>query len=102
MKQDVQTDPSCLGFVGVNADLSTATKPAACVENRRWELHDVMYATVNVQGTCNNLCSSGAGDGSTAPEVASRSPSTRHETRPTSPGCTRRSRKRRRTAPPRS
>jgi hypothetical protein len=72
LAQDVQSDPKCLGFVGVNADLSTATKPAACVENRRWELHDVMYVTVNVQGTCNNLCSSGAGDGSTAPEVASR------------------------------
>jgi hypothetical protein len=72
LRQEVQTDPTCLGFVGVNADLSTATKPVACVENRRWEFKDVMYVTVNVQGTCNNLCSSGAGDGSTAPEVASR------------------------------
>jgi hypothetical protein len=72
LEQDVQTTPTCLGFAGVNADLSTATKPVACVENRRWEFHGVMYVTVNVQGTCNNLCSSGAGDGSTAPEVASR------------------------------
>jgi hypothetical protein len=33
-----------------------------CVENRRWTFHGVTYATLNVQGTCNNLCSSGAGD----------------------------------------
>ena len=33
-----------------------------CVENRRWTVHKVTFATLNVQGTCNNLCSSGAGD----------------------------------------
>jgi hypothetical protein len=27
-----------------------------CVENRRWEFHKVMYATFDVQGSCNNLC----------------------------------------------
>ncbi len=28
----------------------------SCVENRRWTLGDVTYATLNVQGSCNNLC----------------------------------------------
>jgi hypothetical protein len=46
--------------------------PTACVENRRWEFKGVMYVTVNVQGTCNNLCASGTGDGSSAGEVADR------------------------------
>ena len=32
-----------------------------CVENRRWTFHNVTFATLNVQGTCNNLCSSGSG-----------------------------------------
>jgi hypothetical protein len=27
-----------------------------CVENRRWTLGGVTYATLNVQGSCNNLC----------------------------------------------
>jgi hypothetical protein len=35
-------------------DVSGAT--GACVENRRWEYKNVMYVTVNVQGSCNNLC----------------------------------------------
>ena len=46
MKQEVQTAPACLGFTG----------PTACVENRRWALKGVTYATLNVQGSCNNLC----------------------------------------------
>jgi hypothetical protein len=46
MKQEVQTTPSCLGVNG----------PTACVENRRWDVDDVVYATINVQGSCNNLC----------------------------------------------
>src|SRR5262245_60890238 len=46
MKQEVQSTPLCLGFSG----------PTACVENRRWDLKDVTYVTVNVQGSCNNLC----------------------------------------------
>jgi hypothetical protein len=33
------------------------------VENRRWTVGDVTYATLNVQGSCNNLCD-------TAPDVA--------------------------------
>ena len=46
LKQEVQTTPSCLGVNG----------PTACVENRRWTVKDVTYATLNVQGSCNNLC----------------------------------------------
>lgn len=48
IKQDVQTGaPFCLGFGG---------RPVDCVENRRWFVGDVMYVTLNVQGSCNNLC----------------------------------------------
>jgi hypothetical protein len=46
LRQEVQSEPTCLGVNG----------PAACVENRRWTVKDVTYATVNVQGSCNNLC----------------------------------------------
>jgi hypothetical protein len=46
LRQTVQTTPSCLGVSG----------PTACVENRRWSVEKVTYATVNVQGSCNNLC----------------------------------------------
>jgi hypothetical protein len=44
--QDVQSEPSCLSVSG----------PAPCVENRRWSVKGVTYATVNIQGSCNNLC----------------------------------------------
>lgn len=44
--QAVQATPDCLGLAG----------PTPCVENRRWTLKGVTYATVNVQGSCNNLC----------------------------------------------
>ena len=54
MKQEVQTESNpaykCLG--GTNA-VSHLTD---CVENRRWSDKGVVYATVNVQGSCNNLC----------------------------------------------
>ena len=53
LKQDVQSGPSeakCLG--GTNA----ISHPTDCVENRRWNVKDVTYATINVQGSCNNLC----------------------------------------------
>lgn len=53
MHQEVQTSPLCLGVNG----------PVPCVENRRWTLGDVMYVTLNVQGSCNNLCD-------TAPDAA--------------------------------
>jgi hypothetical protein len=46
LRQDVQSSPSCLGVSG----------PTACVENRRWAFKGVTYATLNVQGSCNNLC----------------------------------------------
>jgi hypothetical protein len=71
LAQDVQTDLTCLGYVsgGLPTDnpSATVTTPAACVENRRWEYQGVMYVTVNVQGTCNNLCPSGAGDANDGP-----------------------------------
>jgi len=46
LRQDVQSTPSCLAVSG----------PAPCVENRRWTLGGVTYATLNIQGSCNNLC----------------------------------------------
>jgi hypothetical protein len=46
IRQDVQATPLCLGTTG----------PTACVENRRWTLGGVTYATINIQGSCNNLC----------------------------------------------
>jgi hypothetical protein len=46
IRQQVQTTPDCLGAVG----------PTACVENRRWTVKGVTYATLNIQGSCNNLC----------------------------------------------
>ena len=46
LRQEVQKEPLCLGVDG----------PTACVENRRWTVGRVTYATVNVQGSCNNLC----------------------------------------------
>jgi hypothetical protein len=45
-QQEVQREVLCLGLTG--------TVP--CVENRRWDLGGVTYATMNVQGSCNNLC----------------------------------------------
>ena len=47
LRQEVQSEPLCLGFGG-------AAVP--CVENRRWSVGRVTYATLNVQGSCNNLC----------------------------------------------
>lgn len=50
LKQDVQTGaPYCLG--GPNG-----TDAVPCVENRRWMVGKVVYVTLNVQGSCNNLC----------------------------------------------
>jgi len=46
LRQQVQNEPLCLGVNG----------PTACVENRRWTVGGVTYATLNVQGSCNNLC----------------------------------------------
>jgi hypothetical protein len=46
LRQRVQTKPLCLGVNGM----------VPCVENRRWTLGRVTYATLNVQGSCNNRC----------------------------------------------
>jgi hypothetical protein len=46
LKQEVQSTPNCLGVNG----------PTPCVENRRWTFKDVTYATLNIRGSCNNLC----------------------------------------------
>jgi hypothetical protein len=46
MRQQVQTAALCLGVNGL----------VPCVENRRWSIRGVTYATLNVQGSCNNLC----------------------------------------------
>jgi hypothetical protein len=45
-QQEVQATPLCKGFTGNEA----------CVENRRWTYGRVTYATLNVQGSCDNLC----------------------------------------------
>jgi hypothetical protein len=47
MRQDVQTAALCLGVTGT---------PVPCVENRRWTVGGVTYVTLNVAGSCNNLC----------------------------------------------
>ncbi|MBU1358844.1 MAG: hypothetical protein KJ901_08855 [Gammaproteobacteria bacterium] len=46
LKMEVQSTPKCLGVNG----------PTPCVENRRWSQGGVVYVTLNVQGSCNNLC----------------------------------------------
>jgi hypothetical protein len=53
LRQQVQSTPLCLGVSG----------PTPCVENRRWTYNGVTYATLNIQGSCNNLCD-------TAPDAA--------------------------------
>ncbi|MGE3513358.1 MAG: hypothetical protein AB7N65_31245 [Vicinamibacterales bacterium] len=46
MRQKVQTAPLCLGLSGM----------VPCVENRMWQVNGVVYVTLNIQGSCNNLC----------------------------------------------
>ena len=46
LAQEVQTAPLCLGVNGA----------VSCVENRRWTVGRVTYVTLNIQGSCNNLC----------------------------------------------
>jgi hypothetical protein len=46
IRQEVQETPLCLGVSG----------PVRCVENRRWTIGGVTYATLNIPGSCNNLC----------------------------------------------
>ncbi|CCD94827.1 conserved exported hypothetical protein [Bradyrhizobium sp. ORS 375] len=47
LRQEVQTDPLCVSASGTKV---------GCVENRRWTVGRVTYATLNIQGSCNNLC----------------------------------------------
>jgi hypothetical protein len=47
IRQEVQTDKLCLSASGTMV---------GCVENRRWTVGRVTYATLNVPGSCNNLC----------------------------------------------
>jgi hypothetical protein len=47
LPQEVQTAPLCLDFF---------RRMVPCVENRRWDVRGVTYATMNIQGSCNNLC----------------------------------------------
>ena len=62
MQVEVQSTPKCVGTTNTTPG-STAGPyfPTPCVENRRWTFHKVTFATLDVQGTCNNLCSSGSG-----------------------------------------
>jgi hypothetical protein len=53
LRQQVQTAALCRGVDGL----------VPCVENRRWTLGGVTYATLNIPGSCNNLCD-------TAPDFA--------------------------------
>ncbi|WP_009632088.1 hypothetical protein [Synechocystis sp. PCC 7509] len=46
LAQVVQKEPLCLG----------ANASVPCSENRRWAVRGVTYATMNIQGSCNNLC----------------------------------------------
>lgn len=60
LKQEVQTGaPYCINAGG---------DAVPCVENRRWTVGKVTYVTLNVQGSCNNLC----GDGADPAEYAAR------------------------------
>jgi len=44
--QDVQMERLCLGMDAM----------VSCVENRRWTVGRVTYVTLNIPGSCNNLC----------------------------------------------
>jgi hypothetical protein len=46
MRQEEQTAALCLGLSG----------NVACRENRRWSVGGVTYITLNIPGSCNNLC----------------------------------------------
>jgi hypothetical protein len=46
MRLEVQSTPLC----------KTVNGFGPCVENRRWTKGGVTYATLNIQGSCNNLC----------------------------------------------
>src|SRR5262245_45742304 len=61
--EEVQSTPLCKGFLTSSGNTADVTKPQTatytnvpCVENRRWIVGRVVYATINIQGSCNNLC----------------------------------------------
>ncbi len=60
---EVQATPRCWGERPDHTRFEEA-----CSENRRWTYGRVTYATLNVQGSCNNLC----GDGADPMEFAAR------------------------------
>src|SRR5262249_17479997 len=66
----VQSTPE---FLGTTSPTGTPTFTTPCVENRRWTFKGVTYATLNVQGTCNNRCSSGTGDPNDGPNGPAQS-----------------------------
>jgi hypothetical protein len=47
LHQEVQTAALCL---------DAGNNKVPCIENRRWTIHGVTYASLNIQGSCNNLC----------------------------------------------
>jgi hypothetical protein len=47
IRQEVQRDRLCLDH---------NNQYVGCVENRRWTVNGVVYATLNIQGSCNNRC----------------------------------------------
>jgi hypothetical protein len=53
LRQQVQTERVCLGGSNANPIYE------GCVENRRWTVGRVTYVTLNIQGSCNNLCGVG-------------------------------------------
>ena len=62
MQAEVQSTPLCVGTANTTpGSLAGPYFPTPCVENRRWTFHKVTFATLDVQGTCNNRCSSGGG-----------------------------------------
>jgi len=65
MRLQVQATPLCLG---VKDPVTLEKISVPCVENRRWTVGRVTYATLNIQGSCNNLC----GDAADPQEFAAR------------------------------
>jgi hypothetical protein len=68
LEQEVQAAPLCKGWKAGNFSGTTAYTDVPCVENRRWTVKGVTYATLNVQGSCNNTC----GDSFDLTEYAAR------------------------------
>ncbi len=62
--QEVQSTPTCKGYLtGTDGPTVDKTKSETytytnvpCSENRRWIVGKVMYAVLDIQGSCDNLC----------------------------------------------